>query len=116
MKAARAMLGIALAAVIGCSTSTRVSDFTLLSTKNLGVTLSSGKPAHGEDCAELILFVPLGSLNPSIEEATERAYKEVAGADMLLNVTVTTSVGFYFFYTKICQIVDGTAVASSGIH
>jgi len=89
----------------------RLGDFTLVSTKNLGRTYSPvSQRVSGEDCSHRLLFIPLGSLNPSIEEAADRAVRKATGADMLTNVSVYRDLLDLYIYARTCARVEGDPV------
>jgi len=103
------LIGLALA---GCSA--RLGNLTLLTTKNMGVT---PKPVlqhvRGEDCVHQILGIPIGSLNPSIQEAMDRAIAQAPGgnANAMTDVSIHQDILFLLLYSRICMRVDGSVVS-----
>ena len=90
----------------------RVTDFTVMSTKNNELTNSHprGLRVKGEDCVTIILFIPLG--NPDLKEASDRAIENGGlTADALVDGVVrrTSEIAF----GSLCYQVEGTAVAST---
>lgn len=96
----------------GCATH---SDFTAISGKNVNISnmkidkSQSKGTTSGEDCSHIISFIPVGSLNPTVDEAVDRAL-EAKRADILLDA----SLDFHTFYIPLiygqtCWKVEGTA-------
>jgi hypothetical protein len=61
----------------------------------------------------MLLFIPLGSLNPSIEEAADRALRKATSADMLTNVSVYRDLLFLYIYSRTCARVEGDPVSTA---
>ncbi len=100
---------IALLASGGCSV--RLGSFTLASTKNLGTTYQPIRTnVTGEDCENTILFIPLGTLNPNLQDAVDRAVEQVPEGDMMTNVTAYNDVLFTLLYNRSCIRVVGDVV------
>ncbi len=101
---------LVLALLTGCSS--RVADFTAVSTRN--ITLENVLPlgsARGKHCVPVVLM-PIGV--PNLEEAIDRAIESgPAGSDMLTDVTIY-SHNRSFLFGAICIEVTGTATDSSG--
>ena len=105
----RVFLFLAIAMISGCTT--RVGAFTFASTKNLGVAytpLQTG--VEGEDCVNIILFIPIGTLNPNIQDAVDRAVEKVPNGDMMINVTLDEDFLFTLIYNRECVRVTGDVV------
>jgi hypothetical protein len=85
-------------ALVGCTT--RLTDFTTISTKNVRLNMDKGQRVKGEDCA---FFVP-----PNMKQAIDNAIQN-AGAvhgDMLIDgVLLIKQWPFY-----ACYIVEGNIV------
>ncbi len=66
-----AILAICLGSLAaGCTFS--LGGFPLASSKNVRFeTETLRRGVEGRDCVYMLLFIPLGSLNPNIEEATD---------------------------------------------
>ena len=105
-------LGIVLmvAGLAGCTQ--RIGQMTLLSTKNIPNT---PKPiqqhVRGEDCIHQILFIPIGSLNPTLDQAIDNALEKVPGGDAMTDLQIHQDNLFLYFYNRICMRVDGTVVS-----
>jgi len=102
MAAAAAML------LSGCVT--RITDFTLLSTKNIDLTKASTfkrttNRVTGEDTAVIIIFIPAGV--PHVKEAVDKALEGVPGAVALVDGVVKRS-GWWFILGQSSIIVEGT--------
>ncbi len=73
--------------LVGCST--RIGDFTVASTKNIGLLSQKGETISGEDCSTtLFFFIPIGgpivpNFKTAIDKALERAKGDVV-ADAVL--------------------------------
>jgi hypothetical protein len=110
------MIKITLLAFLALSMAactTRLGAFTLASTKNLGAQYQPLQThVVGEDCARLLLFIPLGSLNPNVQEAVDRAVEQVPGGDMMTNVTVHEDFLITVLYNSRCVKVVGDVVST----
>jgi hypothetical protein len=103
------ILFLAIATLSGCTT--RIGAFTFASTKNLGVAYAPLQTrVEGEDCVTIILFIPLGTLNPNIQDAVDRAVEQVPNGDMMTNVTLTEDLLFTLVYNRRCVRVTGDVV------
>lgn len=52
----------------------RLTDFTIISTKNIPMDAAKGKRVKGEDCTLWLLFIPVfGKLNPDLKDAIDNA-------------------------------------------
>jgi hypothetical protein len=102
-------LVLAITMLSGCTT--RIGAFTLASTKNLGVAYAPLQTSvEGEDCVTLILFIPIGTLNPNIQDAVDRAVEKVPNGDMMTNVTMSEDLLFTLIYNRVCVKVTGDVV------
>ncbi len=108
-------ISLALCALLLGGCSMRLGSFTMASTKNLGNQYTAlQRDVSGEDCTHLILFIPVsGSLNPSLQEAVDRAVAQVPNGDMMTNVTVYRDILFTEIYTRECVRVDGDVVSTA---
>jgi hypothetical protein len=105
----KAVLFLAITMLSGCTT--RIGAFTFASTKNLGVAYPPLQTSvEGEDCVSIILFVPIGTLNPNIQDAVDRAVEKVPNGDMMTNVTVSEDLLFTLIYNRRCVKVTGDVV------
>jgi hypothetical protein len=103
------ILFLTIATLSGCTT--RVGSFTFASTKNLGVAYAPLQTrVDGEDCVTLILFIPLGTLNPNVQDAVDRAVEKVPNGDMMTNVTLNEDFLFTLIYNRRCVRVTGDVV------
>ena len=92
----------------------RIADFTATSTKNYNLPIEvveKGPRVQGEDCAYNLFGIPLGHIQPSAEEATDKAL-EKADANFLLD-TVWDIQAFWFIIGTSCVTVEGTPVKVS---
>jgi hypothetical protein len=105
----KAVLFLSIAMLSGCTT--RIGAFTFTSTKNLGVAYAPLQTSvEGEDCVTLIVFIPIGTLNPNIQDAVDRAVEKVPNGDMMTNVTLSEELLFTLIYNRVCVKVNGDVV------
>lgn len=107
----------AAAAVMLCGCSTRLVDYTIISTKNIDLTRAAAfrrgdDRVAGRDQASIIIFIPTGV--PDIKEAIDRAIESVPGAVALVDGVVR----YQFFYIpyifgKESYVVEGTPLIDS---
>ncbi|MBL8012205.1 MAG: hypothetical protein JNN05_00010 [Candidatus Omnitrophica bacterium] len=104
------LIMLLLISSVGCTT--RLVDFTLISTKNVDLTRAAsferGKSrVEGKDEASIIIFIPTGV--PDLKEAIDRAIESVPGAVALVDGVLTRS-SFYipYIFGKDTFIVEGT--------
>lgn len=109
----RVGLPMLLAAMVlssGCTT--RLMDFTLISSKNIELSrfdsFHIGKTrARGRDVAHIIIFIPTGMPNP--KEALDRAIESIPGAVALLDGVILQSFWYIpYIYGQQKFIVEGT--------
>ncbi|MEN2435596.1 hypothetical protein AAH994_09315 [Weeksellaceae bacterium A-14] len=96
------------------SCSTRLIDYTAISSKNLAVQIpetSKGERVKGEDYVTTVLGIPLGT--PNLKEATDKAIEKSGnGYDILIDGVVTAKRKWYFLFGKIGYEVEGTPAKS----
>lgn len=116
MKKLAAMVGMALFLISfasGCTTSNRIGDFTVISTKNISSLAGAKKMGEfeGEDCVNVFFQVKI----PNMEEALDQALSAGEGNAMLDCVIYydTTSCGAAPL--KICYRVKGTVIKTKDI-
>jgi len=95
----------------GCTT--RVVDFTLLSTKNVDLSHANdyyrGDRVQGEDKARIIVFIPMGT--PGLKEAIDNTIEAVPGCIALADGVVYEGAWYIpFFYGENYIIVEGTPI------
>lgn len=94
----------------GCST--RMIDFTVISTKNIDWAKADSfkrgtSRVDGEDLIHLIIFIPTGV--PNLKEAVDKAIESVPGAVALLDGVVTYKFWWIpYIYGQQSYIVEGT--------
>lgn len=107
----RRTIGLALlAGALCCGCTTRLTDFTLLSTKNFDLSKASSLKrgtarVTGDDKVFIIIFIPTGV--PNVKEAVDRAIESVPGAVALVDGVVTRK-GWWFIFGEDSFIVEGT--------
>lgn len=105
-----------LVITLSACTSTRLGSATMASTKNLGCTFTPiQQHVRGEDCAYNVLGIPLGSVNPNLQEAVDNAVSPIPGGDMMTNVTVHRDLLITLLYNQACVRVEGDVVNSSSV-
>lgn len=99
-----------------CSCTTRMIDFTVLSSKNTEMTVpeaAKGERVKGADSVP-VFFVPLGT--PSIKEAVDRAIEKAGpGYDALIDGVVYYKFVAFIFGT-VQYTVEGTPIKSQRIN
>ena len=100
---------IAGLALSGCTT--RIVDYTLLSTKNVDLSKAStfkrgANRVTGEDSMYIIIFIPTGSA-PHLKTAVDRAIESVPGAIGLVDGVVSQR-SWYFIIGESAILVEGT--------
>ncbi len=101
----------ALLVLSGCKT--RVGDLTILSTKNIPAEITQIRAGvEGEDCVTFLLFIPVGTQNPTIDGAIDDALDQVPGADALIDATIKASGWTALLVSQSCVTVEGTAISS----
>jgi hypothetical protein len=99
-----------LAALQGCTN--RVTDFTIISSKNvdlseIGKYQRGSVRVEGEDVAHIIIFIPTGI--PNLKEAIDRGIEAVPGAVALVDgVVYMTNFYIPFIYGQNKYTVEGT--------
>ena len=89
----------------GCST--RVADFTIISTKNIDMDGNYElveSNVKGKDVTPIIVYIPIGS--PSIENAIDDALNSVDG-DIMTDVTVRSNIWWFVYFGTYTYVVVG---------
>ncbi len=105
--------------LVATSCTTRLTDFTVISTKNVPIgnqptDLKKGNMrVQGVDKAHWILFIPTGV--PNLKEAIDKAIEKYPGAIALAD-GVVKSRGFHvFFYGQSSYLVEGTPLFEDNV-
>ena len=95
------------AMLLGCTT--RLIDFSIISSKNVNINAKRGPKTSGQDCAYFIILFPTGV--PNMEEACDRAI-EAAGPDYdaLENGVLYSKQLILPFFAKTCYVIEGRAI------
>jgi hypothetical protein len=110
MKLRMLVISLVCLGMAGCSA--RLGNFTFVTTKNLGVTPKPlTRQITGEDCIHQILGIPIGSLNPSIQEAMDRAIAQAPSGNAMTDIAIHEDIMTLLLYTRICMRVDGAVVS-----
>jgi hypothetical protein len=105
-------LALAVTLLLAACT-TRVGDLTVASSRKLPHRFEVVRAnVEGRTCAQFILFVPFGHLNPSYGGAIDAALEGIPEADALADATVMREFFFTLFYNRTCVRVVGDAVRS----
>lgn len=103
-------IGLLCLAGLGCAQ--RLGSLTLMSTKNLPLTPKPlAQKVQGEDCVHQVLFIPIGSLNPNLQDAIDKAIAQVPGGNAMTDLSIHEDILFLEIYNRICLRVDGNVVA-----
>ncbi len=93
----------AIFAMAGCTT--RLGDFTVLSTKNVDVSgVKQGDRYSGEDCINTVLGIPLGE--PNWKNAMDQALQKGKG-DILIDTVLTVKGWSLILFGQSCIIIEG---------
>lgn len=94
---------------------TRVTDFTIISTKNHQINVSQearGPRVEGEDMAAMILFIPTGQ--PNVKNAVDRAIESAGpGYDALVDGVVNYYFAYFILGASFGYKVEGTPIKTS---
>lgn len=105
-----AFLGFCIFFITGCGG--RLGDFTFLTTKQFNLPVTSmvkGARVNGEDCANHILGIRMGHIQPSTKEAVDQAI-EKEDANALVDAVVEWELLELILFGTNCIKVEGTAV------
>jgi hypothetical protein len=102
---------------IGCTT--RLVDFTVISTKNVDWSKATtyqrnGQRAEGLDRAHIIIFIPTGI--PNMKESIDRAIESVPGGVALVDGVVSSKF-FYipYIYGQSSYVVEGSVLVDPSL-
>lgn len=101
-----------LIVVLVSSCTFRVTDFTVISTKNVPIgqqptnLAKASTRVKGVDKAHIILFIPTGS--PNLKEAIDKAIEKYPGAVALSDGVVKNKSMWFLLYGQSRYIVEGT--------
>lgn len=115
MSVDRMLVGLALCASVlflqACTT--RLGDFTVLSTKNVDVSgLKPGDRMEGEHCVNMLFgMIPLGQIN--WKEAMDDALEKGKG-DVMVDIVLTQKAwAIPYIWGQECIIIEGTVSQTS---
>lgn len=104
----RTVLGLLTVALISSACTTRMGDLTIASGKNVNLRPDVAQRAvEGKDCVNMILFIPLGSLAPNVEEAMDQALAQVPGGNIMTDVAIYQDTIFTYLFNQTCLRVKG---------
>jgi len=94
-----------LVLTVGCTL--RVGDFTVASSKNIGMLSQKGDHVEGEDCSSKFLMFPVaGPMDPNFKTAMDRALEKAKGDVIVEAVLWETKVNMIIF-SQHCFKVEG---------
>ena len=103
-----AALSLLAALVVGCRFN--YGDLNLVSPRNVRFdTETLRRGVEGRDCMYTLVFLPLGSLNPNLEEAVDRALAEVPEANVLTDIAIYEDRVTTLLINQRCLRVKGDA-------
>lgn len=113
MPSLKTTVGLILCATALTGCTQRITDFTIISTKNLTMdTQTKGdKRVTGTDCVPVVL-IPLGT--PNLKEAIDNAIENAGPQYNALIDGVVYYKNKSFIFGKICYLVEGTPIATKG--
>lgn len=97
--------------------STRIVDYTVISTKNVDISALSNysrsdKRVTGTDTAHIILGIPTSQ--PNMKEAIDRAIETTPGSSVLVDGVVNLKHWqIPFIYGQISYVVEGTPLVNT---
>lgn len=102
-----------MAVLLMSSCSHRLTDFTVISTKNVPIGentnykyVKGDKRVKGVDKTHVVLYIPLGT--PNLKEAIDRAIETTPNAIGLVDGVVKSNNWWALFYGQSSYIVEGT--------
>jgi len=113
----RASAALTFLAQVGCTT--RLVDFTMISTKNVDLTKGASfrraqSRVEGIDKVSIIIIIPTGT--PNMKEAIDRAIESVPGAVALMDGVVTQKLWYIpYIYGESMFIVEGTPLVDPSL-
>jgi len=101
---------VVMSFVLGCTQ--RVTDFTVISTKNTNVvSYKEGPRIQGKDCGYMILSIPVSS--PDMKEAIDKAIENAGpGYDALIDGVVYYTQLWAVVFWEFCYVVEGTPIST----
>ncbi|MBL8012206.1 MAG: hypothetical protein JNN05_00015 [Candidatus Omnitrophica bacterium] len=110
MKINKIMLPLILSIFVLTGCTVRLTDFTIISTKNIDLSKASsferGKTrVEGKDEVSIIIIIPTGV--PSIKEAIDRAIESVPGGIALVDGVISMKQ-WWFIMGSSSYVVEGT--------
>lgn len=99
-------------ACLGCTTN--LGDLTIVSTHNVAVESETlQRNVEGEDCANMLLFIPLGKLDPNLEDAMDMAMEKVPDGHLMANVAIYSEILFTYIFNRVCLQIKGDVAKQS---
>jgi hypothetical protein len=104
-------LVLVLVSALGSGCVSNWGSMNLATTRNVSVDAETiQRKVKGEDCLHMVLFIPLGKMNPNIEQAMNNALDTTPDANALINVSVYQETLFTYVYNRSCLQIEGDAV------
>lgn len=103
-------LSLVLALVVFTGCTTRMVDFTAISTKSLSFEGERGERVRGEEVQHILFIFPLDIQTPTMKGAIDKAL-ENGKCDLLMDgVVYIKNGGFPLIYMENGFVVEGTCV------
>ena len=108
----RPLLALACVGLLAAGCTTRVGDLTVATPKNVRSDFEIlQRDVVGKDCfQQVLIFIPVGTQNPTIDGAIDDALDQVPEADALMDATLHQDTIFLLLYNQNCIRVQGDAV------
>jgi hypothetical protein len=93
-------------ALAGCSF--RTGDLSVVASQNVGLEPELiRRSVEGKDCAHMLLFIPIGTLVPNLDEAMDRALEKVPEGNILTDMAIYNDLLFTYIYNRTCLRIKG---------
>lgn len=90
-----------------------MGDLTVASSKNIPTDFSViAVNVEGEECMTHVLFVPIGTINPTVDGAIDEALEQVPTADALTDVAIYHERWSALLFGRSCVNVNGHAIST----
>ncbi|MCX6208462.1 MAG: hypothetical protein NTZ59_02885 [Bacteroidetes bacterium] len=109
----RTLIGIVCSLILATSCKTRLTDFTIISTKNIDLSRASSfkrtnNRIEGEHKVHIIVFIPTGT--PNLKTAIDKAIESTKGAVALTDGVVYSKQFYAVLYGYMSYVVEGNAL------
>jgi hypothetical protein len=102
-------LFVVLISFANCTT--RLTDFTIISTKNINIDAKKGNRAEGKDCAYYLFgLLPIFKIAPNLKDAIDNAIESQGEANGLVDGVVYRKFFYFFIISQDCYLVKGNII------